>query len=83
MLYWGATVAVAVLAITTVVALHRLLTHQRVGTDKRHRLGVDTRSRLARLRDLKPLIVRGPVDGRLILGKVGSSLGQWSTAIMS
>lgn len=82
-LYWGATLAVAVAAITVVVALHRLLTHQRVGTDKRHRLGVDTRSRLARRQDLKPLIVRGPVAGRLILGKVGSSLGQWSTAIMS
>ncbi|MDQ3462969.1 MAG: type IV secretory system conjugative DNA transfer family protein [Actinomycetota bacterium] len=73
-LYWGATLAVAVAAITLVVALHRLLTHQRVGTDKRHRLGVDTRSRLARRQDLKPLIVRGPVAGRLILGKVGSSL---------
>jgi type IV secretion system protein VirD4 len=73
-LYWVCTVAVAVLAITTVVMLHRLLTHQRVGTDKRRRLGVDTRSRLARRQDLKPLIVRGPVPGRMILGKVGSAL---------
>lgn len=73
-LYWGATVAVAVVAVTTVVALHRLLTHHRVGTDRRRRLGVDTRARLARRRDLKPLIVGRPVDGRLILGKVGGAL---------
>jgi type IV secretion system protein VirD4 len=73
-LYWVCTTAVAIMSIGVALGLQRLLTNHRVGSDRRRRLGVDTRSRLARRRDLKPLIVRGPTSGRLILGKVGSAL---------
>ena len=40
----------------------------------RQRLGVDTGARLARRRDMAPLVVRGPAPGRLIVGKVGGRL---------
>ncbi len=73
-LYWVCTAAVLVVVIGVALGLQRLFTNQRVGSDKRQRLGVDTRSRLARRGDLKPLIVRGPASGRLILGKVGSDV---------
>ncbi len=39
-----------------------------VGTHRR-RFGVDTRARLATSSDLAPLIVRGPVPGRLVIGR--------------
>ncbi len=74
LLYWACTVAALATTVMAVLTLHRALVHQRVGTDKRRRLGVEVRSQLARKRDLRPLIVRGPGPGRMILGKVGSAL---------
>lgn len=73
-LYWSAT-AVAGLAVASVVAVgYRLFAGPRPGTERRRRLGVDTRARLARPRDLAPLVVRGPTAGRLIVGRVGRRL---------
>jgi len=44
------------------------------GRERRRRLGVDTGARLARPRDLRPLIVRGATPGRFVLGRVGRHL---------
>ena len=73
-LYWAATVVVAVALVAVVAAAWHLLRNQRVGTERRQRLGVDTRAHLARPGELRPLIVPGPRPGRLILGRVGSRL---------
>ncbi|MGI8777712.1 MAG: type IV secretory system conjugative DNA transfer family protein [Acidimicrobiales bacterium] len=69
-LYWGCTGAIALLAgVGLSFALQKFGGHG-VGTDDRKRLGVDTKAHLATVRDLKPLVVNGPVPGRLILGRV-------------
>ena len=73
-LYWTATVLVTALVAGAVVVGYHLLRYQRVGTERRRRLGVDTRAHLARPSDLRPLIVRGPRPGRLVLGRVGTRL---------
>jgi type IV secretion system protein VirD4 len=44
------------------------------GPERRRRLGVETESRLASTRDVAPLLVRGPVAGRLTLGTVNGRL---------
>jgi type IV secretion system protein VirD4 len=44
------------------------------GPERRRRLGVETESRLASTRDLAPLLVPGPVTGRLTLGTVNRRL---------
>jgi type IV secretion system protein VirD4 len=46
----------------------RLFGRARVGSARRRPLGVDARARFATRRDLRPLIVAGPVPGRFPLG---------------
>ena len=72
-LYWTATV-VAALAIATAVTWTWSRLHPAVGVEGRHRLGVETESRLATRRDLAPMAVRRSVAGRFTLGKVGRKL---------
>ena len=73
-LYWACTGFAALLAgVAAAVALH-IFGRRGVGTDERKRLGVDTKARLARARDLKPLVVNGPTPGRLILGRAEGRL---------
>lgn len=73
-LYWSATaMAVAAVAALAAVAYH-LLRGQRAGTERRRRLGVDTRAHLARPHEIAPLVVPGPCPGRLVLGRVGHRL---------
>ena len=73
-LYWLAT-AVVVLAGTGLVALGWSVMHRdREPLDRRRRLGVPAQGRLARRGDLRPLLVRRPVPGRLVLGRVGRRL---------
>jgi type IV secretion system protein VirD4 len=77
LVYWLATAVAAVAAVAVValaVAAHRLFARPAPGTERRRRLGVDTRARLARPRDLAPLIVDGPSPGRLIVGQVDGHL---------
>jgi type IV secretion system protein VirD4 len=74
LLYWACTVTVAVVVVAAAVVVHRLISGPGPGTDRRHRLGVDTGARLARGRDLVPLVVPGPQPGRLILGRVDGRL---------
>ncbi|MGH2353476.1 MAG: type IV secretory system conjugative DNA transfer family protein, partial [Chloroflexota bacterium] len=73
-LYWACTGFAALLGLVALVLGLRVFGRGRVGMEKRTRLGVDTNARLATPRDLRPLIVRGPKPGRLILGRVGRHL---------
>lgn len=68
------TVAVFAAAVTVAAAKAAGFLGVRVGTAPRRRLGTDVDARLARPRDLAPLIVQGPTPGRLILGRVGRRL---------
>jgi len=73
-LYWASTiVAVAVMTCASAFGV-RVFAGPRPGTARRKRLGIDTRARLARPRDLRPLIVPGPTPGRMILGRVDGRL---------
>jgi type IV secretion system protein VirD4 len=67
--YWLSTALVAL----PLVAVGSLILHRhrrRVGLDARVRLGVNTDVRFAQVADLGPLLVNGPVPGRLVLGTV-------------
>ena len=74
LLYWVATALVAIVVIAIVVMASRLFAGSRPGTERRRRLGVDTRARLARPKDLAPMVVPGPMPGRLIVGEVAGHL---------
>jgi type IV secretion system protein VirD4 len=68
-LYWASTAAVAApLLVAGWWILRRR--RRRVGLERRVRLGVDTEARIAGVADLAPLLVDGPVPGRLILGTI-------------
>ncbi len=69
-LYWLCTALVAALGVVALLVGLRMFGRGPVGTDARKRLGVDTKARLATARDLRPLVVKGPLPGRLILGRV-------------
>ena len=73
-LYWLATGVVALVALAAGVGAYVAVTSMRIGTNRKARLGVEPQARLARRRDLKPLIVDGPTRGRFILGRVGHKL---------
>jgi len=71
-LYWLATVLVAGGLLAASVGAMRLLAGRgQQPIDKRRRLGVPTQARLARTRDLRPLLTRGPEPGRLVLARRG------------
>jgi len=72
--YWLCTVVAAVAVAVVAGCVWRLVTRSRVGTVKRRPLGVDGRAVFASRRDLTPLIVRGPVPGRFVLGRFGRRL---------
>jgi len=73
-LYWTVTSAVVLAALAIVVGLYLRFGWTRVGTDRKDRLGVTPEARLARRRDLKPLIVKRPTEGRFVMGRVGRDL---------
>jgi type IV secretion system protein VirD4 len=73
-LYWSCTLAVTLPTAVTAALVLRAWRGPRVGTAPRRPLGVDARARFARARDLRPLRVQGPQQGRLILGRVGHTL---------
>ena len=73
-IYWTCTAVVGVAVVGLVVLAYRVFRWQQVGTERRRRLGVDTRAHLARAADLRPLVVPGPRPGRLILGRVSHRL---------
>ncbi|HXC18536.1 MAG TPA: type IV secretory system conjugative DNA transfer family protein [Acidimicrobiales bacterium] len=71
-LYWAATGFVLIAASIVAGATARLV--GRVSTRSRTRLGVEASARLARPGELAPLLIRRPVAGRFILGRVGGRL---------
>jgi type IV secretion system protein VirD4 len=71
-LYWIATGVVIALAVPIVAAATRVLGRFRGRT--RTRLGVDASARLARRFELRPLIIKRPIPGRFVLGRVGGCL---------
>lgn len=73
-LYWACTAFAASLGAVAVAFALRIFGRGPIGTEKRNRLGVDTKARLATARDVRPLIVKGPTPGRLILGRVNGHL---------
>lgn len=73
-LYWTLTAIVVIAAVAAAVWVGLRLSGTSVGTDRAERLGVSPRARLARRKDLKPLIVSEPVRGRFVLGRVGRHL---------
>lgn len=73
-LYWVATVVAALVVVGLLVGLHRVFAGPRPGSEHRRRLGVEATARIARRRDLAPLVVRGPLPGRFIVGQVGGRL---------
>ena len=73
-LYWACTAFAGALAAVGLAVGLRVFGRGTVGTDTRQRLGVDTKARLATARDLRPLVVKGPTPGRLILGRVQGRL---------
>ncbi|MCP3859391.1 MAG: type IV secretory system conjugative DNA transfer family protein, partial [Phycisphaeraceae bacterium] len=74
LVYWVTTGIVVTLALGVAVGLMLKLTSTSIGTDRSDRLGVAPKARLARRRDLRPLIVAKPTAGRFVLGKVGRHL---------
>jgi type IV secretion system protein VirD4 len=72
--YWACTGGVFVVFALTLVPAASLLADSNAGTGRRRRLGVDPRARFAHRRELAPLIVSGPIPGRLVLGRVGRRL---------
>ena len=65
-LYWPISVVVAAVLVTVVVRIGMVLQRwwvEGLGGDRR-RLGVDTRARLAELRDLRTLVVKRAKPGR-------------------
>ncbi|MGH8982557.1 MAG: type IV secretory system conjugative DNA transfer family protein [Acidimicrobiia bacterium] len=72
--YWACTTTVALGVTVLAVPVLRVCSRPGAGSQRRRRLGVDTRARLARASELAPLIVHGPTRGRLVLGRVGHHL---------
>src|SRR5207245_1327948 len=68
-LYWVCTIVVVATIVALIGGIAWMLAGPGPGTRRGSRLGVDTRARLARRRDLRALIVRKPTPGRLILGR--------------
>ncbi len=73
-LYWACTLSVLVITLVVLIFAYRIWPHSGVGVERRERLGVDTAARLATTRDVAPLVVSRPEEGRFILGRVGRRL---------
>jgi len=67
-IYWTATVGVAVVAVVVAFLAVRLVRGSGSG---RKRLGVDVRARFATRRELRPLLIRRPQSGRFVVGRYG------------
>jgi len=73
-IYWACT-ALSGLAIAGVsVLVMRWLSRSKVGTAKRRPLGVDGRTRFAKRRELRPLLVAEPAPGRFVVAAFGRRL---------
>jgi type IV secretion system protein VirD4 len=75
-LYWFSQVLSSLILAGVGMGVWKLfhLNPEGKGLDRRKRLGVETQGRLARRRDLAPLLISRPVPGRLVLGRFGRAL---------
>jgi len=71
-LYWSATGVVLALGVLLAALGARVMGRLKGRT--RTRLGVDASARLARRSELRPLIIKRPIGGRFILGRVAGRL---------
>jgi type IV secretion system protein VirD4 len=67
-LYWICTAFVVVAVVAIAISLAKVFSNRPEPLDKRKRLGVETQARLAKRSDLHPLIVKGPMPNRFLLG---------------
>ena len=72
--YWSSTAITTATTTLTPLAVWTRRSGPKVGAEKRTPLGVPAEARLARLRDLRPILVPGPIPGRFILGTVRGRL---------
>lgn len=72
--YWTVTILVGGVELGAAVWVGLRLFSSRVGQARRERLGVNPNAQLARLRDLRTLVVDRPRRGRFILGTVEGRL---------
>ncbi len=73
-LYWLASIVALAAASAVAWAGWRLFREPREHLDRRTRLGIPAQGRLAKPRDLRPLLTRRPEPGRFVLGRVGRQL---------
>ena len=67
-LYWLATALVVAAVAAVALVVIRSAGGGREALDRRSRLGVPATGRIARPSDLRPLVVRRPAPGRVVLG---------------
>ena len=67
-LYWSSTAVVVLAAIGACALWLRFRTRRHEPVDRRRRVGVDAQPRLAKTRDLAPLLARQVEPGRLVVG---------------
>ncbi len=67
-LYWSSTAVVALAAIGACALWLRFRTRRHEPVDRRRRVGVDAQPRLAKTRDVAPLLARQVEPGRLVVG---------------
>jgi len=72
--YWACTAVAFGTAVGLVSAAVGVAFRPAGRLARRQRLGVDTQARLAKHSELRPLLVRRPVPGRFILGRVAGRL---------
>lgn len=73
-LYWIVTAFVVIFIATTVMWVYLRLTSMRVGMRRRPRFGVAPGARLAKRRELTPLLVDSPLPGRFVFGEIDGRL---------
>jgi type IV secretion system protein VirD4 len=70
--YWASAATVTVVLMVTLGAMVLLVGRvgrSRESVDKRRRLGVSTQARLAKAKDLRPLLTRRPVPGQFVIAR--------------
>ena len=73
-LYWAATVVASIVGGALGFVAWRVFRDPTESLDRRRRAGVDAQGRLAKPTELRPLLIRHPVPGRFVLGRMGRHL---------
>jgi len=73
-LYWISTVVATIAGIGVAYVGWKVFRDPTESLDQRRRAGVSAQGRLAKPMELRPLLIRRPVPGRFVLGRVGRRL---------